>query len=67
MTDILAKAGFKWKLPKWSEERVTDPRPLYFDVSSDLLSENLNEIILLVANVFLYEFAILIMGRCKVF
>ena len=65
MTDSLRKAGFSWRLPRCSEERVTDPRPLYFSVTSDLLPENFNKIILFVINVVFFEFSIFFLGKFK--
>ena len=34
---------------------MTDPRPKYFKVTSDFVSENLNETSIIVANVILME------------
>ena len=54
-TDMPSHFGFGWRMDKWSEERVADPRPRHFKVTSDFVSENLNETIIILANVLLME------------
>ena len=43
-----------WKMDKWSEERVSDSRAAYFGVTSDIASENINEVSLILINILLF-------------
>ena len=59
-TDMPSHFGFDWRMEKWSEERVADPRPRYFKVTTDFVSENLNETCIILANILLVELFIFV-------
>lgn len=54
-SDLLSQIGLNISVPPFSNERVTDPRPLYFSVSSDLFSSNIVSFIIIGANIAIFE------------
>lgn len=62
-SDIFSQLGLLQKIEPISYEKVTDSRPLYFSITSDLISANGVNILVVLGNIMLYELLIFIAGR----